>query len=216
MALPVAVANVLGKVHPLAAAFFAFFFLDEKLYARHFVGTALSIVGVILISNPSFGSINDQTIIPVLAAVTSGVLSGAAYCCVRSLKVSQELELYILLSFPFFSIPFSMKDAVSGFGKLDSLMIGQLVALGVLTQGGQVFLVRGMAHLPCAPATQQMFVGSVFGVLLGVLMGEGPTASQQLGGGVLILMSLYVASRSSSPSLEKGVNVSSNGHSKPD
>eukprot|EP00928_Gymnodinium_smaydae_P044999 TRINITY_DN30038_c0_g1_i1.p1 TRINITY_DN30038_c0_g1~~TRINITY_DN30038_c0_g1_i1.p1 ORF type:complete len:280 (-),score=20.58 TRINITY_DN30038_c0_g1_i1:137-976(-) len=188
--IPVAENNVLTKVHPLAGAFCAYIFLGEELRARHFLATVVSIVGVVLMSNPSFSGFDTRHLIPV----ASGVLSGSAYCCVRALNVAGEQKHFILLSFPLFSIPFSMGDAVSGFDKLSGSTIVLLLGLGVLSQGGQVFLVRGMKHLPCASATQQMLTGSIFGVLLGIVMGEALPQVEKWVGGALILLSIYIVS----------------------
>ena len=135
----------------------------------------------------------DQDLLGHLLALLAGILSGAAYCCVRSLSRGGEDERWTLLALPLISFPFCAKDAMLGASKHEASTWGWLLMLGLCTQLGQLFLVRGLQILPCASGTQAMYFGTLSGVVLGSILGEGlPTPETSLGA-VLIVGSLPLA-----------------------
>ena len=131
---------------------------------EHFVATGLSLLGLGLIAKVSFDKI-DFIKPAALCAICSGILSGSAYCTVRALAMAGEPQHWTLLAFPvvsLFAICVGGQINIAELERFDVETWGLLLLLGVFTQGGQVFLVKGMGMLPCADATNQMFLGSVF------------------------------------------------------
>ena len=136
---------------------------------------------------------NAKDLLGHLLALLAGILSGAAYCCVRSLSRGGEDERWTLLALPLISLPFCAKDAMLGASKHEASTWGWLLMLGLCTQLGQLFLVRGLQILPCASGTQAMYFGTLSGIILGSILGEGlPTPETSLGA-VLIVGSLHLA-----------------------
>jgi len=146
-------------------------------------------------------------------ALLAGVLSGAAYCCVRALGRSEEAELWTLLSLPLVSLPFCARaallpapSAAAGGGQAadrGAELWLWFLALGLATQGGQIFLARGLRILPAASGTQTMYFGTVSGVFLGVLLGDGWPSWQFWIGGGIILAALHLAERADANAREK-------------
>eukprot|EP00927_Polykrikos_kofoidii_P074685 TRINITY_DN70707_c0_g1_i1.p1 TRINITY_DN70707_c0_g1~~TRINITY_DN70707_c0_g1_i1.p1 ORF type:complete len:319 (-),score=25.69 TRINITY_DN70707_c0_g1_i1:118-951(-) len=196
--LPLAEAVFLGKIHPLAAAVIAHLFLGEPLHPARVLAILTSICGIALISQPSAdGFIASGNLLGVLLALVAGVLSGAAYVCVRALTCAGESQFWILLAFPLVSIPFCALDAWRGVMHqgVDARLAAQFLALGIATQGGQVFLSRGLATLPAANGTQIMFFGTIIGALLGTLLGDAWPSWRVWTGGAIITLSIHLADR---------------------
>jgi len=192
--MPLAEAVFLGKVHPIAASLLSWVFLGERLSWMRCLCILTSLIGVGLIANPSRQALLSGSLLGPALALGAGSLSGAAYCCVRSLGRSKEAEIWTLLSLPLVSLPFCVTHTWHGAQQTrESQVWVWLLFLGVCTQLGQVFLARGLAVLPTACGTQAMYFGTVSGLLAGVLLGEGFPNLQAAAGGVLILGSLQVA-----------------------
>eukprot|EP00747_Dinoflagellata_sp_TGD_P195320 gnl/TRDRNA2_/TRDRNA2_63813_c0_seq1.p1 gnl/TRDRNA2_/TRDRNA2_63813_c0~~gnl/TRDRNA2_/TRDRNA2_63813_c0_seq1.p1 ORF type:complete len:326 (+),score=39.06 gnl/TRDRNA2_/TRDRNA2_63813_c0_seq1:34-978(+) len=187
--LPLADATFLGKIHPLAAAALAWMFIGESLHPARIVAICTSFVGIAFISRPSAdGFSSSRKLLGVALGLGAGLLSGAAYVCVRALARAGEAEFWILLAFPVVSLPFCAYDAWLGVAErgIDGRLLILFVALGVATQGGQVFLARGLAAVPAAHGTQIMYFGTVIGVLFGVLLGDPwPSWNVWVGGGII-------------------------------
>merc|ERR1712151_265026 len=110
------------------------------------------------------------------------------------LNTNGESPFWILMAFPLVSLPFCARDAWLGVMQrgIDRSLAAQLLVVGVMAQGGQIFLVRGMKSLSAAAATQVMNFGSVAGVLLGTLLGDPWPSVRVLTGGILICLSIQV------------------------
>jgi len=203
--MPLGECAFLAKIHPLAAAAFGRLFLAEELRWSRVVAMVTSLGGVALIAKPSAAGIASGSALGVALALFAGVLSGAAYCCVRALLRKDETELWVVLAFPMVSAPVGVMDAlkhISGDG-LDISLLLWFLALGVFTQGGQIFLARGLQLLPVAIGTHIMFLGSVVSVVLGVLMGDAVPEWNVWAGGAVIFASLQLAEVGQDPTKKR-------------
>lgn len=193
--MPLGECAFLGKIHPLAAAAFGRLFLGEELRWSRVIAMVVSMGGVALIAKPSAAGIASGSVYGVALALFAGVLSGGAYCCVRALLQKGESELWVVLAFPLVSAPVGVMDALKhilGEG-LETSLLCWILALGVCTQGGQIFLARGLRLLPVAIGTHIMFLGSIISVMLGVLMGDAVPEWNVWAGGAIIFASLQLA-----------------------
>mmetsp|Transcript_77235 Transcript_77235/g.174719 ORF Transcript_77235/g.174719 Transcript_77235/m.174719 type:complete len:300 (+) Transcript_77235:80-979(+) len=193
--LPLAEAAFLGKIHPLAAAVIARIFLGERLHTWRVVAIFVALGGTCFIAMPSADGLASGSALGVSLALFAGVLTGAAYCCVRALARAGELELWIVLAFPLVSGPIGVPDTWRGIttrGMSPSLALW-LLLMGIVTQAAQVCLTRGLKLLPAAAGTQVMFLGGVVSILLGAMMGDGWPGWQFYVGGAIIGLSLQLA-----------------------
>eukprot|EP00933_Yihiella_yeosuensis_P019387 TRINITY_DN15733_c0_g2_i1.p1 TRINITY_DN15733_c0_g2~~TRINITY_DN15733_c0_g2_i1.p1 ORF type:complete len:330 (-),score=38.58 TRINITY_DN15733_c0_g2_i1:92-946(-) len=197
--LPLAEAVFLGKVHPLAAAIFSRIFLGEKLHPARIVAIIASLGGVALVANPSWEAFMSGNLLGSALALFAGTLSGAAYCCVRAIGRSGEAELWSLLALPLVSVPCCLPTILKQnagsrtFLTSDWKMQALFLSLGLCTQGGQVFLSRGLSLLPAASGTQAMYFGTVSGVAMGTFLGDDWPSLQTWAGGIIIVISLQLA-----------------------
>mmetsp|Transcript_60193 Transcript_60193/g.167959 ORF Transcript_60193/g.167959 Transcript_60193/m.167959 type:complete len:306 (-) Transcript_60193:203-1120(-) len=192
--LPLAKAVFLGKVHPIATAILARIFLGEPLGPARVFAILASLVGVALISEPAKDGFSAN-LVGVALGVFAGALSGAAYVCVRALNRAGESEFWVLMAFPLVSLPFCARDAWLGVAErgIDRGLAAQFFAVGLAAQGGQVFLVRGLAQLPASVGTQVMNFGSVIGALLGTMLGDPWPNWRVWTGGAIICASIQIS-----------------------
>lgn len=191
--MPLAEAMIIGKIHPLAAAVMAYVFLGEPLRAARVAAIFASLAGVLIIVWPAEGGLAFENRCGAMLAFSAGVMTGAAYVCVRALALAGEGEVWMMLAFPLVALPLCTRDAWRGLANIDDDLSSKFLALGLATQGGQVFLTRGLVALPAAAGTQVMYCGTVVGVLLGVLLGDPWPSWRLWAGGALIVGSLLAA-----------------------
>lgn len=193
--IPLAEAVFIGKLHPVSAAFLAWVFLAEPLRLTRLVAIAASLAGLALIATPSAESLANGDQFGTVLATFAGVLSGAAYVCVRALARGGEAETWMLLSFPLVSIPFCIRDAWAGLNNIgNDVRLPTLLLLHALSaQAGQVFLAKGFKLLPAAAGTQVMYLGAIVSAVLGLLLGDGWPSIRVWAGGGIIMGSLQVA-----------------------
>ncbi|CAE8583603.1 unnamed protein product [Polarella glacialis] len=191
--LPLSEAVFLGKIHPVAAAVLSRILLGEHLSRTRALAIFASLGGVALVANPTWGGLASGSLVGAGLALFAGCLSGAAYCCVRALGRGGEAELWTLLALPLVSVPFCMHAAWERDKLFDGSLSHWFLLLGICTHAGQVFLARGLALLPAASGTQVMYLGTLSGVVMGVLLGQGLPSWQSLVGGVIIIAALPCA-----------------------
>lgn len=197
--LPLAEAVFLGKIHPLAAALLSWLFLGERLQVTRALAILVSLAGVALIARLSPEALASGSLVGSSLGAVAGVLTGAAYCCVRALGRADEAELWRMLSFPLVSIAFCARAVLAeggaeAAGEARGLKTWLMfLAMGLVTQAGQLTLTRGLALLPAASGTQVTYFGSVLGVLFGVVLGDGWPPWTTWAGGGLISASLILA-----------------------
>jgi len=193
--IPLAEAVFIGKLHPVSAAVIAWAFLGEPLRFTRLMAIVASLAGLALIATPSAESLANADHFGTFLATVAGVLSGAAYVCVRALARAGEADMWMLVSFPLVSIPFCVRDAWAGLDHLvDDYKLPTLLLLQALSaQAGQVFLAKGLRLLSAAAGTQVMYFGAIVSAGLGLLLGDGWPSLRVWAGGAIIMGSLHFA-----------------------
>jgi drug/metabolite transporter (DMT)-like permease len=200
--LPLAEATVLQYLYPPMTALLAGIFLGEAMTRRLFIATGLSLAAVILVARPTilFGA-GTQSLDPVwvTVAIAGAAFSAAAYVVVRRLS-RVENPLVIVFYFPLVTLPAAIPTIGSDFVMPIGTEWLLLLGIGLATQVGQVSLTHGLALLPAAQATALSYLQIVFATIWGILVfGERPDMWTFVGGGVVILSSLWVARTRTQP-----------------
>jgi drug/metabolite transporter (DMT)-like permease len=181
--LPLADATVIQNTTPLLTAVLAWWILKESIGWSTAVAIACGIGGVLLIVRPSGGI--DLDPVGIGAALAATVCSAVAYVTVRQLART-EAPLVIVFYFPLIAMPLAIPWAVATWvtpAPIDWLL---LVAIGMATQVGQVFLTMGLAIERAGKATSVGYLQVVFAMLWQwAVFADAPTA-WTLGGAALI------------------------------
>ena len=138
---------------PVFTFLFAAWFLGERLTKQTVTALALCLGGAAFILRPQF----DGEALGGLLALTAGVLAGAAYVCVRALART-EPDHTILLAFPLISLPCAGLLMLDDFVWPHGWQWAGLLAVGVSSQLGQIFLTRALRVGRAGPVTTGYFL----------------------------------------------------------
>lgn len=172
-------ATLLNCTYPVFTALFATTLMGERFDARVGGALALSVVGVVIVFNPS-AQLSPAAIWGSMSALGSAVFAGGAVATARQLR-STEGALLITTYFMAVGAVLTAPTLLMGVPALSS---GLLVVLGgvVLTSvAGQVLLHQGLGF---APATQGSLAAATSVVTAAVL--EAVWLGNQISGTALL------------------------------
>ena len=183
--LPLASAATIGYLSPIFTAIFAIHILKEPLKPIQWLFFAVAFSGVFLIK----GFDSNVQLVYVLAGVIASIFAGLAYNMVRKLKDSDH-PVVVVFYFPLVATPimaiWSALNWVQPIG-WDWMV---LLAIGILTQIGQVYLSKALHMEKAAPMTNIKFLGTINALIFSIfLFRETYTIINILG---IILVSLGV------------------------
>ncbi|MEM1128358.1 MAG: DMT family transporter [Bacteroidota bacterium] len=196
--LPLADVTVIQFTNPVFTALLGAVFLGEYLKRREVALAVLSLLGVVLVAQPSilFGA-RAEALDPqaALIALAGAVLAAGAYITIRRLSATEH-HLVIVFYFPLISVPAALPflwfEAVWPTLTEWALLLG----IGVLTQAAQISLTKGLRAERAGKAMSLSYVQILFAALWGFLFfGEVPDLLSVLGA-LLIVGSTVLLARS--------------------
>lgn len=197
--LPLADATVIQYTNPVFATLLATRALGERLRLREVGTLVVSMVGVVIVTRPSF-LFGGESALPLLAAgigLVGAVASGTAYVSVRKLRATEH-PMVIVFYFALVSVICSMPLAAPGALLPTPTEWVLLLAIGATTHVGQVAITRGLHMERAGRATAVGYLQIVFAATWGALaFGDHPDVSTILGA-LLIVASTLALSRGSS------------------
>lgn len=193
--IPLGDATAVFYMAPIWTALAAAFVLRERTAGLVLVGMAVSLVGVVLISEPSFlfGSLDALDPLAVAAALTASALSGLVYTIVRKLRATDAPNVIIFY--------------LSWVGVLGALpFVGNwvmptgwawlwLLGAGLSTQLGQICLTQGLHREKAGRAISIGYLQVVFAFIWGALVFGTVPDLQSIAGAVLIVGSVLLIAR---------------------
>ena len=189
--LPLADATTLQNATPVFTALLAWWLLDERVGWSTATAIACGLAGVALVAHPTGGGLDP---IGVAAALGAVCCSSFAYVTVRKLAQTEH-PLVIVFYFPLIAAPLALPWALQSFIVPSPLECLLLVAIGVATQGGQVFLTQALAIERAGRAASIGYLQVAFAMVWQIaFFGELPTR-WTLGGAALILGGTLVVAR---------------------
>ena len=193
--LPLADATVIQYTNPVFAAILAAAVLGERVRRREALSVLVSLVGVVMVTRPSFlFGAAAQRIQPLDVGIglAGAVFSAVAYVTIRRLRAEHPMVIvfYFTLVSVIGSLPAAFHDAVWPTPVEWLILLG----VGVTTQIGQVSLTRGLRLERAGKATAVAYLQVVFAALWGALFfAEIPDAGTLLGTALVIGSTLVVA-----------------------
>ncbi|MDP2572039.1 DMT family transporter [Vibrio penaeicida] len=182
--IPLADAAILAYLSPFFVILLSSVVLGEKLPKKAAILLPTVLVGVALVVNPfNFDSFN----VYALAGVASAVFAAGASITIRHL--SKKHHTYEIVFYFLFTAML-----VSAYLMKDEFVIPQgiawvyLVAIGVVSLIGQIFLTKAFTHENAAVVAVTRYIGLVFNVLWGVIFWqEIPDWMTALGGATIVI-----------------------------
>ncbi len=194
--LPLADATTIQNTTPLLTAVLAWWILKEPIGWSTAFALACGIGGVLLIVHPSGAGLDPLGVGVALAAATT---SAFAYVTVRQLARTEK-PLVIVFYFPLIATPLAIPWAVATWVTPQPIDWLLLVAIGLATQVGQVFLTMGLALERAAKATSVGYLQVAFAMAWQwAVFGDAPTV-WTIGGASLIVAGTIAVARTRAPS----------------
>jgi len=195
--LPLADVTVIHFTNPVFTAILAAVFLGERLGRRELIGLPLCLAGVAFVAQPAFlfgeGARNlDMSAVAV--ALAAAICSSVAYTTVRGLRGTDD-PLVVVFYFPLVATPASVPFMIGNSVWPTPFEWLLLVAVGAVTQMGQVFLTRGLHLERAGRATSMSYVQVIFAAAWGFLFFHEVPNSLSIAGAALILVGMLLASR---------------------
>jgi drug/metabolite transporter (DMT)-like permease len=190
--LPIAEATVFQYMNPVFTALLAGWLLGEGMGRREVVCVALSLLGVAMVTQPSFlfGGGTRLNPLYVAIALTGALGSAGAYVTIR--RLTGEHPLVIVFYLPLVTVPATlpMVGAMAVWPTPLEWLV--LAGVGVATQIAQVYMTRGLQMERAGRATAVGYLQIVFAALWGALFfGEFPDGWSILG--VLLIVGSMLA-----------------------
>jgi drug/metabolite transporter (DMT)-like permease len=192
--LPLAEATVIQYTNPVFTALLAAPVLGEAVHAAEIVLALIGLSGVLLVARPPFLSGAPSGLDPfaVAVALAGAVFSAGAYVMVRRLR--SEEPLVTLFYFALVSILGSLPAVIPTFVLPRGSEWLLLLAVGLSTHVGQLFLTLGLQRERAGRATAVGYLQILFATLLGLaFFGEIPDAWTVAGAGVILTSTLLIA-----------------------
>jgi drug/metabolite transporter (DMT)-like permease len=195
--LPLADVTVIHFTNPVFTAILAAVFLGERLGKRELVGLPLCLVGVAFVAQPAFlfgEGARNLDVAAVAVALCAAFSSAIAYTTVRGLRKTDD-PLVIVFYFPLVATPAAVPFMIGNALWPTPFEWLLLVAVGVITQMGQVFLTRGLHLERAGRATSMGYVQVIFAAAWGFIFFHEVPNSLSVAGAALILVGMLLASR---------------------
>ncbi len=151
-------------------------------------------IGVTIIAKPEWITKGDGglPLFQVFIALTGAFLTALAYVCVRKLSKTEH-PLVIIYYFPLISIPLSFPLV------LRNLIIPRgdewlwIIAIGLLTQLGQMWITKGLTLIPAAKASAINYVQVLFATAWGSLLFQEPIDIAIILGALFVLIGTMIS-----------------------
>ena len=180
--LPLSEATLIQYLHPIFTAFFACFFLGERIQNNTILCVFLGCLGTFILTKPGALGGASLPLLGVVAGLLGAAGSGAAYTLVRHLSHSEHPSV-IIYYFPLVCFPASLVFGWQNFIMPQGADWLLLLGIGLFTLLGQVGLTLGMSLVKAAKAAAYGYVQVIFAAILGIfVLGEIFNLNTFLGG----------------------------------
>tara|TARA_B110001454_G_scaffold214196_1_gene233596 strand:- start:2729 stop:3610 length:882 start_codon:yes stop_codon:yes gene_type:complete len=189
--LPLATVVSISFAAPIFTTIFSIFFLNEKVGLFRWLAVLIGFIGIIIITEPGFGSFNIYYVYPIIFCL------GLSYVAIaiRQLATTEPVWL-ISLNFSvaitiasFFTIPFgwimpSAKDLIL------------LSMIGLFGGAANLWLSQSYKFSEVSLVSPLKYLALIFGIIFGYFIwNEIPTIKTLLGGLLVVVSSLIIFRR---------------------
>ena len=189
--LPLATVVSITFAAPIFTTIFSIFLLNEKVGLYRWLAVLVGFIGVIIISEPGFNTLNYYYVYPIIFCL------GLSYVAIAIRKLSSTEPVW-LISF-FFSFSIMLLSLLSFYQKwiLPSLLDLLLLSLiGILGGLANLWLSQSYKLSEVSLVTPLKYLALVFAIIFGYFIwNEIPTIKTLLGAGLVILSSFIIFRR---------------------
>ena len=189
--LPLATVVSISFAAPIFTTIFSIFFLSEKVGIYRWLAVVIGFVGILIITEPGFESLNIYYIFPIIFCV------GLSYVAIAIRQLSSTEPVWLI------SLNFSIAITIAGlctlpYGwKIPSFFDFFILSLVGLFGGvANLWLSQSYKFSEVSLVTPLKYLGLVFAIFFGYLIwGEVPSLKSLFGGLLVILSSVIIFRR---------------------
>ena len=202
--LPLAIVVSISFAAPIFTTIFSIFLLNEKVGLYRWLAVLVGFIGIIIISEPGFSSLNFYYIYPIIFCL------GLSYVAITIRKLSSTEPVWLISFFFSFSIMI-----LSFFTFYQNWIMPNLIDLILLSMIG---IVGGLANLWLSQSykfsevslvTPLKYLALVFAIIFGYLIWDEVPTIKTITGALLVILSSFIIFRREMI-LNKKLSVSSN------
>ena len=188
--LPLATVVSISFAAPIFTTIFSIFFLSEKVGLFRWLAVLIGFIGIIVITEPGFSSLNVYYIFPIIfclglsyVAIAIRQLSSTEPVWLISLNFSAAITLASLFTIPFGWIMPSFKDLIL------------LSMIGLFGGVANLWLSQSYKFSEVSLVTPLKYLALVFGILFGYLFWNEVPSIKTLSGALLVILSSIIIFR---------------------
>ena len=200
--LPLATVVSITFAAPIFTTIFSIFLLNEKVGLYRWLAVLVGFVGIIVITEPGFSSLNFYYIYPIIFCL------GLSYVAIAIRKLSSTEPVWLISFFFSFSIAIlGLLSFFQGWVMPNLLDLFLLSMVGILGGLANLWLSQSYKLSEVSLVTPLKYLALVFAIIFGYFIWqEIPTLKTLIGALLVILSSLIIFRREMT--LEKRVSVS--------
>ena len=202
--LPLAIVVSISFAAPIFTTIFSIFLLNEKVGLYRWLAVLVGFIGIIIISEPGFSSLNFYYIYPIIFCL------GLSYVAITVRKLSSTEPVWLISFFFSFSIMilsfFTFNQNWIMPNLIDLILLSMIGILGGLAN---LWLSQSYKYSEVSLVTPLKYLALVFAIIFGYLIWDEVPTIKTLTGALLVILSSFIIFRREMI-LNKKLSVSSN------
>ena len=190
--LPLATVVSITFAAPIFTTILSIFFLNEKLGFYRWMAVLVGFIGIIIISEPGYSSLNLYYIYPIIFCL------GLSYVAITIRQLSSTEPVWLIgLYFSFSIMIMSFFSLITHEWILPNLKdLFLLSMVGILGGLANLWLTQSYKFSEVSLVTPLKYLALVFGIIFGYLIwDEVPTIKTLIGAGLVIISSIIIFRR---------------------
>ncbi len=202
--LPLAIVVSISFAAPIFTTIFSIFLLNEKVGLYRWLAVLVGFIGIIIISEPGFSSLNFYYIYPIIFCL------GLSYVAITIKKLSSTEPVWLISFFFSFSIMilsfFTFYQNWIMPNLIDLILLSMIGILGGLAN---LWLSQSYKYSEVSLVTPLKYLALVFAIIFGYLIWDEVPTIKTLTGALLVILSSFIIFRREMI-LNKKLSVSGN------
>ena len=190
--LPLATVVSITFAAPIFTTILSIFFLNEKVGFYRWMAVLVGFIGIIIISEPGYSSLNLYYIYPIIFCL------GLSYVAIAIRQLSSTEPVWLIgLYFSFSIMIMSFFSLITHEWILPNLKdLFLLSMVGILGGLANLWLTQSYKFSEVSLVTPLKYLALVFGIIFGYLIwDEVPTIKTLIGAGLVIISSIIIFRR---------------------
>jgi len=189
--LPLATVVSISFAAPIFTTIFSIFLLNEKVGLYRWLAVIVGFIGIIIISEPGFSSLNIYYIYPIIFCL------GLSYVAIAIKQLSSSEPIWLIGFYFSFSIMITSLFTISQGWIMPNLIDLVLLSLvGIFGGVANLLLTQAYKFADVSLVTPLKYLSLVFAIIFGYFIwNEIPSSKTLVGAGLVIISSLIIFRR---------------------